>query len=44
MNSRASEHVMNSLKYFTSFDEDFDPEGHFVELADGSRTYGVAQK
>ena len=25
-------------------DEDFNPKEYFVELADGSRTHGVAQK
>ena len=44
VDSGASKHVMNDLRYFTSFDTDFDPKGHFVELADGSRTYGVAEK
>ena len=44
VDSGASAHVMNTLEYFISFDESFKPEEHFIELADGSKTYSVAER
>ena len=40
----ATSHVINDIALFTSFDSTFRPETHSVELADGTRCSGVAQR
>lgn len=40
----ATSHVINDIAWFTSFDSTFRPETHSVELADGTRCSGVAQR
>ena len=40
----ATAHIINEERYFTSFDESYQPENHFIELADGSRSNNVAKK
>ena len=40
----ATTHIVNDDKNFISLDDDFKPEDHYIELADGSRSNGVAKK
>ena len=40
----ATAHIINEERYFISFDESYQPENHFIELADGSRSNNVAKK
>ena len=40
----ATTHIVNCDSNFISFDKNFDPETHFIELADGSKTNNVALK
>ena len=37
----ATAHILNEKSKFLKFDEDFKPEKHYIELADGSRACGV---
>ncbi|XP_023809695.1 uncharacterized protein LOC111947330 [Oryzias latipes] len=39
----ASSHIINDRSRFKSFDSTFKPERHSMELADGKRTFGLAQ-
>ena len=38
----ATSHIIKDSSKFMKFDSDFNPFNHFIELADGSRTGGVA--
>ena len=38
----ATSHIIKDSSKFIKFDSDFNPSNHFIELADGSRTSGVA--
>ena len=38
----ATTHIVNDKNKFTSFDENFNPEVHFIELADGTRRNNIA--
>lgn len=40
----ATTHIINDDSKFVKFDEQFDPEKHFIELADGSRTNNLVIK
>ena len=40
----AATQIVNELSKFTSFDEDFNPNEHYIELADGSRSNNVVLK
>jgi hypothetical protein len=40
----ATTHVMTDVSKFTCFDEYFDPEKHFTELADGTKANNIALK
>lgn len=40
----ATSHIITDIKRFTKFDDSFHSETHCVELADGSRTKGVAER
>lgn len=40
----ATSHIVNDAGKFTSFDDSFKPETHSVELADGSKCSGIAQR
>ncbi|XP_037109280.1 uncharacterized protein LOC119123966 [Syngnathus acus] len=40
----ATSHIVNDIQTFTSFDESFKPESHSVELADGTKCSGIAQR
>lgn len=40
----ATSHIITNIDKFKRFDETFQPKDHFVELADGTRTSGVALK
>ena len=37
----ATAHILNDKSKLLKFDEDFKPENHYIELADGSRACGV---
>ena len=41
IDSGATSHIMSDRKAFISFDSDYDPTDHYVELADGTRTNGL---
>ena len=36
----ATSHIIKDISKFISFDEEYDPSGHIIELADGTRTTG----
>ena len=38
----ATTHIVNDLSKFVSFDENFDPKKHLIELADGSKLNNIA--
>ena len=38
----ATTHIVNDKNKFTSFDENFNPEVHFIELANGTRQNNIA--
>ena len=40
----ATTHVVTDASKFTSFDDKFDPNKHFIELADGTRANNIALK
>ena len=40
----ATAHIINDESKFIHIDETFDPEDHFIELADGTRCNNVAKK
>ncbi len=40
----ATTHIINDESKFVSFEKSFNPEEHYIELADGSRTNNVAVK
>lgn len=40
----ATSHIITDIEKFTKFDHTFQPEKHFIELADGTRANGVALK
>ena len=44
IDSGATSHIINEQSLFTSFDEDFIPENHTVELADGRKITSLAEK
>jgi len=37
----ATAHILNDKSKFLKFDDEFKPENHYIELADGSRASGV---
>ena len=40
----ATTHIINDGSKFVNFDSQFDPENHYIELADGSRTNNLVMK
>lgn len=40
----ATSHILNNIDKFNSFDNTFRPESHSVELADGTKCSGIAQR
>ena len=40
----ATSHIVNDFEKFKSFDDTFQPETHSVELADGTKCKGIAQR
>ncbi len=38
----ATSHIITDLEKFKWFDDEFQPEKHYIELADGTRASGVA--
>ena len=40
----ATTHIVHDISKFTRFDEQFNPEYHYIEPADGSRSNNVALK
>ena len=43
VDSGATSHIICNSDTFVSFDEDYDPTDHYVELADGTRTNGLIE-
>ena len=41
VDSGATSHIVCNKAAFISFDKDYDPADHYVELADGTRTNGM---
>ena len=39
----ATIHIINDKSKFVKFDDKFDSNNHFIELADGSRTNGIVK-
>ena len=37
----ATAHILNDKAKFLNFDDKFNPASHYIELADGSRAYGI---
>ena len=40
----ATSHIIRDIERFKNFDDSFQPDNHFIELADGTKTNGVALK
>ena len=40
----ATSHIIRDIEKFKNFDDSFQPDNHFIELADGTKTNGVALK
>ena len=40
----ATSHIIRDIERLKNFDDSFQPNNHFIELADGSKTNGVALK
>ena len=40
----ATSHIIKDIERFKNFNDPFQPDNHFIELADGSQTNGVALK
>ena len=40
----ATSHIIKDIERFKNFDDSFQPDNHFIELADSSKTNGVAVK
>ena len=38
----ATSHIIKDIERFKNFDDSFQPDNHFIELADGTKTNGVA--
>ena len=44
VDSGVTSHIINDVTKFKKFDDSFQPETHCVELADGTRYRGVAER
>ena len=44
MDCGATTHIVHDISKFISFDKQFNPEHHYIELADGSRSNNVTLK
>ena len=42
VDTRATSHIIKDTERFKNFDDSFQPDNHFIELADGTKTNGVA--
>ena len=40
----APSHIIKDIERFKNFDDSFQPDKHFIELADGTKMNGVALK
>ena len=40
----ATSHIIKDIERFKNFDDSFQPDNHFIELADGSKMNGVTLK
>ena len=40
----ATSHIIKDIERFKKFDDSFQPDNHFIELADGTKTNGFALK
>ena len=43
MDCGATAHIINDGSKFVKFDDEFDSDNHFIELADGSRTNSIVE-
>ena len=43
MDSGSTEHILNDEKKFISFEEDYVPQHHYVELANGMKVHNISQ-
>ena len=44
VDTRATSHIIKDIERFKNFDDSFQPDNHFIELADGTKMNGVALK
>ena len=44
VDTRATSHIIRDIERLKKFDDSFQPDNHFIELADGTKTNGVALK
>ena len=40
----ATSHIIKDIERFKNFDDSFQPDNHFIELADGTKMNGVTLK
>ena len=44
VDTRATSHIFKDIERFKNFDDSFQPDNHFIEMVDGTKTNGVALK
>ena len=44
VDTETTSHIIKDIERFKTFDDSFQPDNHFIELADGSKINGVALK
>ena len=44
VNAGATSHIIRDTKKFKNYDQTFQPENHYIKLADGTKTSSVALK
>ena len=43
MDSGSTEHILNNKKNFLAFDEDYEPQKHYIELANGTKVQNISR-
>ena len=43
MDSGSTEHILNDKKNFIAFDEDYEPQKHYIELANGTKVQNISR-
>ena len=43
MDSGSTEHILNDKKNFISFEEDYKPQNHYIELANGTKVQNISR-